>query len=308
MVIPLRDLNPTTRRPVVTLLLIIVNVVVFVFIQPRGATTRTEIIEENRFLYENAAIPCEITQGEPLTEREIGTQTCVEGDAVSPAVIASPERFPDKNVYLAILTSMFLHGGFAHLGFNMLFLWVFGNNVEDRLGPFGFAAFYVVAGVAAMLAQVALGTGSVAPVIGASGAIAGVMGAYLIFWPHARIFSLLLFFPVALPASFVLLFWLGMQFLTAPDSGIAWGAHVGGFVAGVLLALVLAAVFRWPTPWRNARRPPPAPPGPSASAPPPFGRGGGGPYRGGPAPPPPPPAPRPRGWPDPDDGWPRSGS
>ncbi len=236
--------------------------------------------------------------------REAESGTCLDSATISPATISSPEIFPDKNVYLAILTSMFLHGGFAHLGFNMLFLWIFGNNVESRLGPFGFAAFYLVGGFAAMLVQVALATGSVAPVIGASGAIAAVMGAYLIFWPRARIYSLLLFFPVTLPASFVLLFWLGMQFLTSPDSGVAWGAHVGGFAVGMVLALLLAAIFRWPLQWRPAGPRPPSRSGPPDSAPPPFGRGGGGPYSGGSAMPPPPP-PRPRGWPDPDDGWPR---
>ena len=112
--------------------------------------------------------------------------------------------YPHKNIYLAVLVSMFLHGSWLHVLGNMLFLWVFGNNVEDRLGTFGFAVFYVLAGLVASAAHIAANLHSVAPFLGASGAIAGVMGAYLVFWPRARIFTILLFIPLYLPAWFVL--------------------------------------------------------------------------------------------------------
>ena len=266
MVIPLKDLNPPTRRPIVTVLLIAANVLVFLLIQPR-----TDVAAENRFLLEHAAIPCEIVQGEPLTTAELQTRRCLDNE-VPAAVIQSPQFFAQKNVYLAILTSMFLHASFLHLAFNMLFLWIFGNNLEGRFGPVGFTAFYVVCGILAMLVQVAVDTSSTAPVIGASGAIAGVMGAYLIYWPHARIYSLLFIFVIPLPASFVLLFWFGMQFLTASDSGVAWAAHVGGFVSGGVIAWLLGRIFGWHSMWRTGASGRPRPP----ASPPPFGRGGGG--------------------------------
>ncbi len=276
MVIPLKDLNPARRRPVVTLLLIAANILVFIAIQPRGGDTPKAIEEENRFLYAHAAVPCEITTDEPLSLAEIQTGVCGSDAGVGP-VIGNPEPFfAGKNVYLAIFTSMFLHASWLHLGFNMLFLWVFGNNVEDRLGHIGFLLFYAVTGVVATLTQVAFDTGSTAPVIGASGAIAGVMGAYLVFWPRARIFGLLFIFPIALPANFVLIYWFLTQFLTDTDSGVAWGAHVGGFVAGAIIAFLLGRLFGWSSPQHDDPHPrSPADYDDVPPAPPPFGRGGG---------------------------------
>jgi membrane associated rhomboid family serine protease len=230
MVIPLHDDNPTSRRPIVTLILIAVNLVVFALIQPHdGGST------EARFTYEHAAIPCEISQGEPLTVDEITTGDC------SAAARVSPEIFPDKQVYLAGLVSMFLHGSWLHVLGNMLFLWVFGNNVEDRLGPVGFLIFYLFVGVVATLGHVAADPSATVPVVGASGAIAGVMGAYLVFWPRARIHSLVFVVLLPLPAALVLGIWFVLQFGTDANSNVAWVAHVTGFVAGVLVALVLRA-------------------------------------------------------------------
>ena len=186
-VIPLRDNLPTRRRPVATILLIAINVAVFLLVQSplRGTdvvriqTGTVRIDSELRFDLEYAAIPCELTQGRPLTINEIG-KTFVQGDtSACDHNDNSPPLFPGKNVYLAVITSMFLHGGWLHLGFNMLFLWVFGNNVEDRLGWALYLLFYVLAGIFATAGQVLLNPSSTVPVIGASGAIAGVMGAYL---------------------------------------------------------------------------------------------------------------------------------
>jgi membrane associated rhomboid family serine protease len=226
-VIPLRDENPTRRRAYVTLVLIVLNVGVFFFWQhspdaPSGGA----------FEYEHAVIPCEVTTFEPLAYDEINSGTCIRGDgAVAP--------FPGKQVLVAIVVSMFLHGGIAHLAGNMLFLWVFGNNVEDRVGHLRYLGFYLVAGVLATLAHVALQPGSTAPLVGASGAIAGLMGAYLLWYPNARILSWVLFFPVHVRAKWLLLYWFGSQFFLDPNQGVAWGAHVGGFVVGVLFALVI---------------------------------------------------------------------
>ena len=173
--------------------------------------------------------------------------------------VAEQEVFPGKNVWLAPLYSMFLHGSLLHLLGNMLFLWIFGNNVEDRFGPIRFLVFYLVTGLVATAAHVAFNTGSTVPMIGASGAIAGVMGAYIVWWPRARVLSLipvLFFFGfVELPAAVVLGIWFGMQFLTNPNEGIAWLAHVGGFAAGAAIAYALRNVIppMFPGPSRPRR-------------------------------------------------------
>jgi membrane associated rhomboid family serine protease len=147
-------------------------------------------------------------------------------------------------VWLAVLESMFFHASILHLAGNMLFLWVFGNNVEDYLGRIAFILFYLVAGAVAMGAHVLYDPGSTTPVVGASGAIAGVMGMYFVLWPRARVLALvpfLLFLPLPLPAGLILLMWLVLQFFT-PNTGVAWVAHVGGFVFGALVAFLLRKV------------------------------------------------------------------
>jgi membrane associated rhomboid family serine protease len=244
MVIPLHDDNPTERFPFVTVAIIALNVFVYFLIQPHsGVDTRLGTSRDTAFTLEHAAIPCELEQGEPATVRELNS-----GDCSAAARTDSREVFPDKNVWLAVFESMFLHGSILHIAGNMLFLWVFGNNVEDHLGHIGFTVFYFVVGVAAMAAHYLADPGSTQPVIGASGAIAGVMGAYLVFWPRARVLTviaLLFFLPVYLPAAVLLAIWFGSQFVTGfnPNSGIAWLAHVGGFVAGAGIALAFRGLF-----------------------------------------------------------------
>jgi membrane associated rhomboid family serine protease len=240
MVIPIHDDNPTEKFPFVTVVIIAINVLVYLFIQPHsGVDSRLGTSKDTAFTLEHAAIPCELRQREPVTVREVNT-----GDCTVAARADSPEIFPGKNVWLAVFESMFLHGSILHLAGNMLFLWIFGNNVEEHFGHIGFTLFYFFAGVAAMGAHYLADTGSTQPVIGASGAIAGVMGAYLVLWPRARvltIIALLFFLPVYLPAAILLAIWFGSQFVTAvnPNTGVAWLAHVGGFVAGAAIALAL---------------------------------------------------------------------
>jgi membrane associated rhomboid family serine protease len=232
VVIPIRDDNPTSRRAIVTLLLLVVNIVVFAVVQPHD----TGGIEETRFTYEHAAIPCELRQRSPLTVAEYQADRCGVNFGDTRPI------FPDKNVWLAVLVSMFLHGSWLHVLGNMLFLWVFGNNVEDYLGRFGYVAFYLFAGLVAAATYILSNPDSITPVLGASGAIAGVMGMYLVLWPRARVTSfvpIFIFFVVSLPAALVLLTWFGLQFLTDPNSGVAWVAHVGGFVVGALVGLAL---------------------------------------------------------------------
>ncbi len=237
-VLPLWDENPTRRFPVVTVALIVVCVGTYLFVQP-GAATGDGV----RFSYEWAAIPCEIAEGRPLSTQEVLT-TLQVGDTTACDLPGdtSPPVFPAKGVWLAALVSMFLHGSLLHLGGNMLFLWVFGNNVEDHLGSVRFAVFYVAAGLAATLAHILVQLDSTVPVVGASGAIAGVMGAYLVWFPWARVRSLVLLVVIPLllrvPAAVVLGFWLVSQFFVGPEDGIAWMAHVGGFVFGAGIGLL----------------------------------------------------------------------
>ena len=224
--LPLRDDNPTRRRAWVTVLLIALNVAMYFLVQPPASDPTSA-----RFAYEHAAIPCEITTRTPLDVAELQSQRCEH-------VPGAPRIFPGKPVWLAIVVSMFLHGSLLHLGGNMLFLWIFGNNVEDRMGRVRYALFYVASGIVATLAHVGLNPQSVTPLLGASGAIAGVMGAYLIWFPNVRILSFVWVIPARIRAKWLLLFWFASQFLVNPNDGVAWAAHVGGFVFGALVAAI----------------------------------------------------------------------
>jgi membrane associated rhomboid family serine protease len=208
MFIPLRDDNPTRRTPYVTAALIAVNVLVFTF----GALS-TPGLQGNALRF--GAIPYEITHLRSL-------------DAAL--------RVPPL---LALLTSLFVHGGLFHLLGNMLYLWIFGNNVEDVLGRVRFTLFYFACGLAAGLTQIAATPASQVPMIGASGAIAGVLGAYWLLFPRARVDTLILVFIVPVPAGLVLGLWFVLQVLNIGlGGGVAWFAHVGGFLVGIGLILV----------------------------------------------------------------------
>jgi membrane associated rhomboid family serine protease len=237
MVLPIKDENPTRSRPVLTLLIIAACVYAFFAIQPPIGSA-----EEEQFLYEHAAIPCEVTHTEPLSvalavQCERSNLTRLEAALALRAPGADQAVFPDKNVWMSLLASMFLHGSIAHLGGNMLFLWIFGNNIEDQFGKVGYAVLYLVTGVGATLAHVFSQPDSTIPLIGASGAIAGVMGAYLVYFPRHRILTLLPFFLVVhMPAYLVLVGWFVLQFFTNPNTGVAAMAHIGGFVLGAAIA------------------------------------------------------------------------
>jgi membrane associated rhomboid family serine protease len=243
MVIPLRDENPTQRPAVLTLALIVINVVIFVAWEPAGFkstadTSTDQSIEQTTFLLQHAAVPCELSHREAMSERLV--QKC-SGDGSLLRQQASSLRL-HKNIYLAVLVSMFMHASWLHLAGNMLFLWIFGNNIEDRLTPIPFIGFYLFCGVVATLAHVLSDPNSLAPLLGASGAIAGVMGAYLVFFPRARIVSILpigFIFFVRPPAWLVLIGWFILQFFTGPNTGVAWVAHVGGFIAGAVIAFMI---------------------------------------------------------------------
>ncbi len=215
--LPLFDDNPTGRVPIVTWILIAVCVAVFLF--QLGLDERGERI----FIFSYGAVPALIT-----------------GSELRPPALAG---LPD---YATVVTSVFLHGGLLHLGGNMLYLWIFGDNVEDSMGPIKFIIFYLACGVAATMAHVAIAPDSVTPLVGASGAIAGVLAAYLMLYPHAhvRVLVIILIFIrfASFPAVAVLAAWLIIQFLSAPSAfdhaeggGVAYFDHLGGFAAGVIL-------------------------------------------------------------------------
>ncbi|HXI03671.1 MAG TPA: rhomboid family intramembrane serine protease [Candidatus Saccharimonadales bacterium] len=229
--IPLRDENPTRRFPVVTVALIAVNCLAF--------------------LYELALPPA--TRADLVMVRGLVPALVWNLPALGPA-FAVP-------VGASVFTSMFLHGDILHLLGNMLFLWVFGDNVEDRMGRGRFIVFYLVCGMAAAATQVAAMPGSRVPMIGASGAISGVLGAYMLLFPRARVLTLVPIFIfiqfMRLPAVFVLGIWFLYQvllsFAAGSGGGVAWFAHIGGFIAGVVL--LAAFLPRRPPPVRVARGP-----------------------------------------------------
>jgi membrane associated rhomboid family serine protease len=222
---PLRDENPTRVTPVVTLALIGANLVVFFLIQGRGT-----VDEQQALVYERAAISCEVTTGFPLGANEIVSNVCLDG--------AQDPIFPEKNVFLALLTSMFLHGSVGHVLFNMWFLWIFGNNVEEAFGHIGYLLMYVIGGLAATAAYVGLNPDATIPLVGASGAIAVTMGAYVVLFPGHRILSLVGWFFLPVPAAIFLIFWFVAQFGLG-GTNTAWEAHAAGFVFGAGITLFL---------------------------------------------------------------------
>jgi membrane associated rhomboid family serine protease len=240
VVLPIRDDNPTKRTAVVTIALIAINLFVYFVVQPHTGSDA-----EQTFLYEHAAIPCEITTGHPITAVPPFSSVSSAGDTcVVGANVETPRRlFPRKLVLLGVIESLFLHGSVVHVLGNMLFLWIFGNNVEDRMGPILYTIFYFAAGIVATTGFILFNLHATTPLVGASGAIAGVMGAYFVWFPRARVLTLIVFFPVYLPAMVVLGFWFLLQFVTNPNEGVAWQAHVAGFLFGVLVAWLARPFF-----------------------------------------------------------------
>ncbi len=221
--IPLRDQNPGIRFPAMTVFLILAAVAIYVFVQlPQGDSA----------FYEYATIPCEFTGGGPASLGELNSGVCDSNP--------SPGLFEDKIVAFSLLSSIFLHGGFAHLLGNMWSLWIFGNNMEDAFRRGGYLVFYLAGGVIASVAHIVMNPGSTIPVVGASGAIAAVMGAYIILFPRARITTWAVIVPLAVPASVFLAIWFVSQFWIAGSSpDVAWEAHVAGFVFGAIVALAM---------------------------------------------------------------------
>ena len=246
--IPIRDLNPTKRIPVITLALIAANVAVFLFWQPTFGTQG----EQQLFYFCHAEIAWETSHQTNLAQGGAEALAALDADfgPGNASVIqrAVRQECPNKSWLASIFVAMFLHGGLLHIGGNMLFLWIFGNNVEDRLGYIVYPLFYVMGGLAAAGLSLAFGPNSTIPSLGASGAIGAILGAYLVMFPRARVLTLIFFFFITwieLPASIVLLAWFGLQLIsgvgqlgTHVSGGVAYWAHVGGFGFGALVAWV----------------------------------------------------------------------
>ncbi len=220
--IPIRDELPSLRASLLTWALLLGTIGAFFLWQQPASPD---------LVYETAVIPCELVTGEPASAAELRLE--------APCARGGEPFFPDKKPFMGLLYSLVLHGGITHLLFNMWSLWVFGNNVEDAFGHVPYLLLYLAAGVGGSFAHVVLHPASTVPLIGASGAIAGVMGAYLVLFPRARIVSIIppfWFFQFRVPAVVFLGFWFVGQFFVG-DAAIAWTAHVGGFVVGALAAL-----------------------------------------------------------------------
>lgn len=253
MVIPIHDDNPVRRRPVVTPLLILLNVLIF-FTEPVSGVTReatTDIgrsCEDQAYFREYAAIPRELIRNEPLQDPVPTGQVAPDPATGELGCVAGPP-LRDKIPALSVLSAMFLHGGWAHLLGNMLFLFIFGNNIEDRLGRVRYLLFYLACGYLATYGYALFYADATNPLVGASGAIAGVLGAYFLLFPRARIVALvpfLLFLPLRIPAWIVLGSWFVIQYVyfngagMASTVGVAYLAHVAGFLAGMAGAVLFA--------------------------------------------------------------------
>ena len=260
--IPLSD--PDLRRhsiPYVVFALIAVNVVIFVY------QLSLNDLDEFIFTYRFGVIPAELVGG-----IEFGQRLLITGAGATPIQVDLTSPIP---TWSTMFSSMFLHGGFLHLAGNMVFLWVFGDNIEDRFGHLRFLAFYLVSGIAAVWAQTLINAESEIPMIGASGAIAGVLGAYLLLYPHSRITTLIFMgfiFVIRVRAVFLLGFWALLQAFSglgslgaAATGGVAYFAHLGGLAAGLAVVVAYRLLRRepiWPSRYPSGRQSPWPPPPP----------------------------------------------
>jgi membrane associated rhomboid family serine protease len=248
-VLPLMDQNPTRRFPILTVALILLNVAVFGY-----QLTKPDDLSLNSqtaFICEWGLVPDHVVNG--------GEQASVANlPPPVPGDVTCEQLNERHNRFLGLITSQFIHAGWLHIGFNMLFLWVFGNNIEDRLGRLRFLPFYLLCGVLAALAQALATASEHAPLVGASGAIAGILGGYIMLFPRARVWTFIPpFFVLPIPAWVTLGLWFAFQLLYASGStqvggGVAYFAHIAGFISGLLLIRPFMAGRAPPTPPRTA--------------------------------------------------------
>ncbi len=246
MIFPIGDDNSgRASAPVVNYLLIAINILVFVFLQGLGSN--------DRFTYAFSTVPAEIATG-----RDVDRPVVIQGSGGADIGRIDLQPTPGS-VYLTLITSMFMHGGFMHIFGNMLFLWIFGDNVEDRVGHLRYLIFYLVCGVIASLTHVAstimFGANPYIPSLGASGAISGVLGGYILLFPRNQVRVIMLRFLTTVPAYVAIGLWFVLQLIESfgalgagPEAGggVAYAAHIGGFIAGLVLIKIFA-IGRGPT-------------------------------------------------------------
>lgn len=228
MLFPISDDDRHLLKPAwVTILILVANVAIFIYQTGSDAFTMGW-----------SAVPWEITKGEDLA----GLYR-IPGGGEDAVMHLAPGPSP---IYLTLLSSMFMHGGFMHLAGNMLYLWIFGDNLEHRFGAFRFLFFYLISGLVGTLAHIALAPDSIIPMLGASGAISGILGAYIVLFPWNQVNAIFFFRMVTLPAIFVIGLWAVMQFVSGwgtlgsvgQGGGVAYAAHIGGFIAGVIVGFL----------------------------------------------------------------------
>ena len=260
--LPIRDSARRQRIPLITVALIAANVIAFLFWQPTLRHEKDAELAQQSFFWCHGQIPYELAHQVPLAQSGVTGRDEISKDyGVTTADAAQLQDYlgrecPGKNIWLSIVSAMFLHAGWLHLGGNMLFLWIFGDNVEDALGKLGYLVFYLLGGIAAGALQFVLAPNSTIPNVGASGAIAAVLGAYIVLYPRARILTAVFFFLITvieLPATVVLGLWFVLQLFQGVsglaadvNSGVAYWAHVGGFGFGVVVALLFLRGRRRP--------------------------------------------------------------
>jgi len=227
-VIPISDINPARNVPVVSRIFIILSSLTFLFLQPKNN------IDLLNYFYKYAAIPCELINNLPISANQFYNNNC----SLEPDIVI----FPDKNILLSIIVSLFLHANFLHILGNLWSFWIFGNNVEDKLGKIRFILFLIVSGVISIVGHSLLNFDNLNPIVGASGIVSALMGAYLYLFPNAKLLVLVpfgVFFPTTIKAKFFMIFWLISQFFIAIQSNnISWEAHISGFLFGYLLLKV----------------------------------------------------------------------
>ncbi len=278
--IPIRDMIRSRRFPTVTVSLIVINLLVFLY---QGYLGTREPLWDNWTNERDAWTaaghetppvfdPTYVVSTRRLPGRSSSTYAIPQDDwflmqyALIPAEFLGGEDLPPTvpvPIWLTLLSSMFLHGGIMHVLGNMLYLWIFGDNVEDAMGPLRFLVFYLLCGAVASFAQIAIGSGSSVPLVGASGAIAGVLAAYFMLFPQAKVLTIIpIFFflrLLAVPAVFLLGFWFILQVVSGAgtlgsESGVAWFAHIGGFLAGLILVFPFRRRDVPVTLWNSLRR------------------------------------------------------
>lgn len=224
------DNSDRTITPVVNYAIIGLNILVFVFLQGLGGN--------DQFTYAFSLVPREVTQGIDLA----GSQVIHSSFGEAARITLYPSPLP---VYFNFLTSMFMHGSIAHIFGNMLFLWIFGDNLENLLGHIRYAIFYLLCGFAAAIAQIIMGPDSVIPMLGASGAISGVLGGYILLFPSRQVRAIIFNFLTTVPAYVAIGIWIVYQIVLgymtpAGTGGVAYAAHIGGFAAGLVLVKLFA--------------------------------------------------------------------